>query len=128
VRLFIDEDLSPALAGECHRAGYDATTVRDRGLLAATDRQISELCFAEDRVLVTNNAADFMVLAQESGIHPGLIFVPLGSRAEMCRSISLAIGEIERHAVAASTSPATVMVNSVLDLGEEGACALYEYP
>jgi predicted nuclease of predicted toxin-antitoxin system len=128
MRLFIDEDLSPVLAGECHRAGYDATTVRDRGLLAATDRQISELCFAEDRVLVTNNAQDFMVLAQESGIHPGLIFLPLGSRAEMCRSISLAVREIERLAADSGTTPAALMVNSVLDVGEDGSCPLFEYP
>jgi predicted nuclease of predicted toxin-antitoxin system len=82
VRFFIDEDLSPKLAEECHRAGYDATSVRDRGMLQAGDREVSALCFAEDRILVTNNAADFLRLAEEEGIHPGLVFLPLGSREE----------------------------------------------
>lgn len=128
MRFFIDEDLSPTLATECHRAGYDATTVRDRGILQAADRQISDLCFEEDRVLVTNNAGDFLALAEEVGIHPGLIFLPLGSREEMRRLLNAALDEIECRAKAKGVSRATLMVNTVVDVDADGDCRAFEYP
>jgi predicted nuclease of predicted toxin-antitoxin system len=77
MRFFIDEDLSPALVAECHRAGYDATCGRDRAMLGASDRAVAELCMDEDRILVTNNASDFLALAHEAGLHPGLVVMPL---------------------------------------------------
>lgn len=40
MRFFIDEDLSPKLAEECHQAGYDASTVRDPNMLQASDREV----------------------------------------------------------------------------------------
>lgn len=128
MRFFIDEDLSPKLAEECHRAGYDASTVRDRNMLRATDREVSELCFREDRVLVTNNAGDFLALAEEQGIHPGLVFLPLGTRQGMRLWMKAAIAEIERLAAAASITPAALMINSVVEVGEEGACERFEHP
>lgn len=106
MRLLIDEDLSPKLAAECHQAGYDATSVRDRKMLRATDREVSALCLEEDRVLVTNNARDFLLLAEEEGLHPGLVFLPLGSQSEMRKWMKVAVKEIERLAVAAHVSPA----------------------
>ncbi|HEY2055930.1 MAG TPA: DUF5615 family PIN-like protein [Solirubrobacterales bacterium] len=128
MRLFIDEDLSPTLAAECHRAGYDATSVRDRGILQADDRQISDLCFEEDRVLVTNNADDFLALAEVAGVHPGLIFLPLGSREAMRRSMGAALAEIERRAGAEGVNQATLMVNTVVEVEKDGACGAFEYP
>lgn len=128
MRFFIDEDLSPKLARECHQAGYDATSVRDRGMLNASDREVSALCFAEDRVLVTNNATDFLELAKRDGVHPGMVFLPLGSQAEMCSWMRTAIEEIERLAIADKASPAALMVNSVLEVDEEGDCDRFGYP
>jgi predicted nuclease of predicted toxin-antitoxin system len=128
VRFFIDEDLSPQLVDECHRAGYDATSVRDRDMLRATDREVAKLCFAEDRVLVTNNATDFLKLAEEEGMHPGLVFLPLGSRAEMRSWMATAIGAIEELVAAASIDAGALMINNVLDVDEGGRCELFEHP
>lgn len=128
MRFLIDEDLSPKLAAECHQAGYDATSVRDRDMLQASDREVSALCFAEDRVLVTNNAKDFLQLAEQERVHPGLVFLPLGSRQEMREWMRTAIAEIERLALAAGSSPATLMVNSVVEVGETGDCTRFEHP
>ena len=47
MRFFVDENLSPTLAAICRGAGYDATSVRDRGMLNATDREVSMLCSEE---------------------------------------------------------------------------------
>lgn len=80
MRFFVDEDLSPTLVQECHQAGYDATCSRDRGMLGASDRKVAELCMEEDRVLVTNNADDFLKLTEDASLHPGLVVMPLATR------------------------------------------------
>jgi uncharacterized protein DUF5615 len=72
-RFFIDEDLSPTLVTECHRAGYDATCSRNRGKLGVSDRAVAKLCMEEDRILATNNASDFLALAEQTGLHSGLM-------------------------------------------------------
>jgi predicted nuclease of predicted toxin-antitoxin system len=128
VRLFIDEDLSPRLAGECHTAGYDATSVRDRSMLNASDREVSALCLSEDRVLVTNNAQDFFRLAKETGVHPGLVVLPLGSREEMCSLMRVAIEEIKHRSQAAGLAPADFMVNRVVEIAEDGSCEHFGHP
>ena len=128
MRFFFDEDLSPSLAGECHAAGYEASSSRDRGRLGHTDREVAELCLDEERVLVTNNARDFLALASEKGVHPGLVFLPLGTREEGRGWIKAAIAEIERLASASDREPAGLMINSVLEVGEDGSCEFYDYP
>lgn len=128
MRYFIDENLSPTLAEICRDAGYDATSVRDRGMLNATDREVSKLCFEEDRILVTNNADDFLALAKLAGLHPGLVFIPLGSGAEMRTRMEMAIQEIEHLAAEGNTEPATLMVNTVLEVEPGGDCQLFDHP
>lgn len=128
MRFFIDEDLSPALVKECHEAGYDATCSRDRGRLGASDRAVSELCMEEDRVLVTNNAADFLVLAEEAGLHPGLIVIPLATRGEERAWMKAAIHSIEQDTQAFLKDPAAMMVNRVVEVDEAGRCQHYDYP
>jgi predicted nuclease of predicted toxin-antitoxin system len=128
LRFFVDENLSPSLTKVCQEAGYEATSVRDRGMLNATDREVSRLCLEEDWVLVTNNADDFLELAKESGLHPGLVFLPLGSGGEMRASMATAIAEIERLAGDDGIDPAGLMVNSALEVEEDGNCERFEHP
>jgi predicted nuclease of predicted toxin-antitoxin system len=128
VRFFVDENLSPTLAAVCRDAGYDATSVRDRSMLNATDREVSKLCFDEERILVTNNAVDFLALAERDGLHPGLVFVPLGSGEEMRSSMRTAIAEVKRLAAAVESEPAALMINSVLEVAEDGSCERFEHP
>lgn len=40
----------------------------------------------------------------------------------------IAIGEIERFAAAAKTDPAALMINHVLDVGEEDGFEIFEHP
>lgn len=128
MRFFIDEDLSPTLVRECHRAGYDATCSRDRGKLGRSDRDVAELCMDEDRILVTNNVADFLVLAEEAGLHPGLVVMPLATKTVEREWMAAAIDSIEAAAKDASQGPATVMVNHVVEVDEAGRCSRYDYP
>jgi predicted nuclease of predicted toxin-antitoxin system len=128
MRFFIDEDLSPALVAGCHMAGYDATCSRDRDKLGVGDRAVAELCMDEDRVLVTNNASDFLALAEEAGLHPGLVVMPLATRSQEQAWMRAAIGSIEDEAKAARREPAAVMINRVVEIDETGECRHYDYP
>jgi predicted nuclease of predicted toxin-antitoxin system len=128
MRFFIDEDLSPSLASECHEAGYDATSSRDRGRLGGKDHEVAELCLSEERILVTNNAADFLELAKNKGLHPGLIFMPLATAAQERAWIKAAIAEIERLADVAGADPAGFMINSIIEVNEDGGCEHFTHP
>lgn len=43
MRFFVDENLSPTLAEICRHAGYDATSVRDRGMRSWMEVAIEEI-------------------------------------------------------------------------------------
>jgi predicted nuclease of predicted toxin-antitoxin system len=64
VKLLLDENLSPAAAVALNAGGIDACHVRDRGILGATDHEVLERAFLEDRILVTSNVDDFVKLAR----------------------------------------------------------------
>lgn len=128
MRFFVDEDLSPALVQDCHEAGYDATCSRDRGMLSATDREVAQLCMDEDRALVTNNVDDFLKLAEDAGLHPGLVVMPLAARSQEKMWLAAAIRSIEQRAEEEGKEPATLMVNHVVDIGDDGTCHHYDYP
>jgi predicted nuclease of predicted toxin-antitoxin system len=53
VKLLLDENLSPAAAAPLAADGIDACHVRDRGILGASDHDVLERAYEEDRVLVT---------------------------------------------------------------------------
>jgi predicted nuclease of predicted toxin-antitoxin system len=101
VKLWIDEDLSPSLVEVCH-AGYHATSVRDRDKLSTKDHALAQILLNEGWILVTNNAGDFLKLAERAEVHPGLVFIELGS------------AEMERE---------QFMVNRVVDVDDKGACS-----
>jgi hypothetical protein len=78
--------------------------------------------------LVTNNAVDFLALAEEAGLHPGLLVMPLAARSQERAWMAAAIGSIEAEAKGASQEPAARMVNRVVEIDETGRCSHYDYP
>ena len=72
-----DENLPVELAEELRAAGYEAATVDDQRLVGAGDRQLSEVCKSEGRILVTLDLdfADIRTYPPEE--HPGLIVLRL---------------------------------------------------
>jgi predicted nuclease of predicted toxin-antitoxin system len=128
VRFFVDEDLSPALVQDCHQAGYDATCSRDRGMLSASDREVAQLCMDEDRVLVTNNADDFLKLAEDAALHPGLVVMPLAAKSQERAWMATAIESIEQEAGEGGKEPAALMVNHVVEIEDDNTCRHYDYP
>lgn len=75
-----------------------ACHVRDRGLLAATDADVLERAYDEDRVLVTANVGDFLKLARARDVHPGILLLEDGAlpRAEQLRLLRVTAAAIER--------------------------------
>jgi predicted nuclease of predicted toxin-antitoxin system len=79
MKFIIDEDLSPRVARYlCQEFCFDAIAVRDRGLLGATDPEVLEYAFKEDRILVTSNIRDFEKLAAAVEIHAGIVLMQDG--------------------------------------------------
>ncbi|MBS1881832.1 MAG: DUF5615 family PIN-like protein [Actinobacteria bacterium] len=93
-----------------------------------SDHEVAALCLEEERVLVSNNAGDFFKLTSASGLHPGLVILPLGSRVQEVEWMRLAIATIEEHAAAAAATPADWMINTVVEVAEDGSCQTFEYP
>ena len=96
-KLLLDENISPKVADKLAlEDGIDACHVRDRGLLAATDREVLECGFNEDRVLVTSNVRDFLKLARARDVHPGIIMLEDGAlpRDEQLRLLRVALATL----------------------------------
>ena len=94
VKVLLDENISPKVAETLAREdGVDACHVRDRGLLAASDREVLDRAFSEDRILVTSNVADFVKLARARDLHPGIILLEDGAlpRDEQFRVVRAAV-------------------------------------
>jgi predicted nuclease of predicted toxin-antitoxin system len=79
MKFIIDEDLSPRVARYlCQEFCFDAIAVRDRGLLGATDCEVLDYAFDEERILVTANIRDFEKLAANAEIHAGIVLMQDG--------------------------------------------------
>lgn len=73
MNLLIDENLTPSLVQRLAAKGVAAAHVAHIGMPGATDREVWKYAFEHDQVVVTINAADFLHLAEEVDLHPGLI-------------------------------------------------------
>ena len=73
IRLLIDEHLSPRLVQRLSERGIHAQHLAHIGLAAAADPEVWRYAFAHDFAVVTMNARDFLRLAADVPLHPGLI-------------------------------------------------------
>ncbi len=78
IKLLLDENISPSVAVALAQDGVDAIHIRDRGMLSATDAEVLEKAFADDRVLVTKNVDDFVALARARDLHAGIVLIEEG--------------------------------------------------
>lgn len=97
VKLLLDENISPAAAIALAAEGIDAWHVRDRGLEGATDEELLDRAYAEDRILVTLNVGDFERLVRERELHAGVVLIEQAGllreeQIELVKQIAAAIG------------------------------------
>ena len=125
VKLLLDENLSPSIAVLLCQGGVDAAHVRDRGMTGATDAEVLERAYAEDRVLVTANVEDFEKLARARDLHVGIILVEEGDllRDEQDRLVRDALAAIDAEVAAGRD-----MVNRVLRISISGAKSFETVP
>lgn len=122
MKLLLDENISPKIAEELARVdGLDACHVRDRGLLAATDAEVLERAYDEDRVLVTANVGDFLKLARARDVHPGIVLLQDGAlpRAEQLRILRVA---------AAAIAQLGDLINKVVWVAGDGSTRVQDIP
>ena len=122
MKLLLDENLSPKVAETLVRDnGVDVCHVRDRGLLGATDAEVLERAFAEDRIFVTKNVGDFERLAHARELHAGIVLIEQGDltreeQLELMRRVVEKLGEVPD------------LVNRVLRVADDGALTVEEIP
>jgi predicted nuclease of predicted toxin-antitoxin system len=122
VKLLLDENLSPRVAEILRNEdGLDAVHIRDRGLLEATDPEVLERAYAEDRVLATKNVDDFVKLARARELHPGVILLEDGDlvRAEQLRVLRVAVAALQAE---------SDLVNRVLRVWADGKVIFEDVP
>jgi len=73
LNLLIDENLSPRVARWACEQGYPAEAAVHVGLAGATDAVVFAYAYRRSQVVVTVNVGDFIHLAHQSDLHPGVI-------------------------------------------------------
>jgi predicted nuclease of predicted toxin-antitoxin system len=121
VKLLLDENLSPAAAVALAADGIDACHVRDRGILGASDHDVLERAYQEDRVLVTSNVDDFVKLAAAREIHASIVLVERGG---LLRDEQIALV----HAVAAVLADHGATINELLRVAADGSMTFEASP
>lgn len=83
MRFLVDEMFGPETAARLVKAGHDAVHVGQLGLTGAEDHDVLTRAAEEDRVVVTENAVDFIALL-DSRTAAGLAVVPVVIALKRC--------------------------------------------
>jgi hypothetical protein len=102
VKLYLDEDLSPAIAVILRQRGVDASAAYEAGNAQLDDRAQLAYATREGRAIVTANVVDFIELAHEAVAtnteHAGIVLVPSSFRGDEFAAIADAIvGALKRY-------------------------------
>jgi predicted nuclease of predicted toxin-antitoxin system len=124
VKFLVDECHSPGYVAALSRRGYpDSVHPINIGLLGARDDLIVERALADDRIIITSNARDYVQLLSRQSIHPGAILVQAFTRDRTWSLILAALAFIELQ-----TRPADYMINRVVEVSATEGVRPYLLP
>jgi len=123
INFFIDECLSPTLSRRLNERGINAIHPLYVGRRGVADHVVLQRCIDEDRIIVTENAADFRKLVGRVQMHPGLIIFPSIDREGTWYLTELVLAYLDRQ-----ENGRDHMFNRVLEVAENGAMRTYELP
>jgi Domain of unknown function (DUF5615) len=99
VKLALDHHYSPQIAIQLRKRRCDVIAAIERGWEQEDDEPLLALCAADSRVLLTNNVADFTVIARRSALegrhHAGLIFTSDASLPRGRHTIGRYVGALQ---------------------------------
>lgn len=106
MKLLVDANLSPQVAARLVEAGYDASHVRDHGLLTASDEKISAFAI-DNRYVIVSADSDFAMMLALSGLTvPSLVLLrstdklPPADQAEtLVANLPAVIDDLEQGSV-----------------------------
>jgi predicted nuclease of predicted toxin-antitoxin system len=78
LKLLLDQNLSPRLVPRLADLGIYAMHVAHAGRAGLSDPALFRYAFEQDMAVVTINAEDFLTLAADCELHPGLIVLRVG--------------------------------------------------
>lgn len=97
MKVYLDENLSPAIAQLLRRRGIDATSAQEVGNIQLDDRAQLAYATREGRAIVTANVVDFIDLARDAVAtnteHAGIILVPSSFHGDEFQATTEAIVE-----------------------------------
>jgi predicted nuclease of predicted toxin-antitoxin system len=101
VKLYLDEDLSPAVAETLRRRGVDALAAGEAGNHGRDDAAQLATAARARRCLVTRNRDDFVRLSREAirdgAAHAGIILCPPSVRGDEIGMIAAVLFRIARR-------------------------------
>jgi predicted nuclease of predicted toxin-antitoxin system len=101
VKLYLDEDLAPAIAQRLRSRGIDAVSVHDVGMTGVSDVAQLDHAASETRALVTRNVRHFRALGDNrirSQTPPaGIILCPASLRGSEYRIIADTLAQLTRR-------------------------------
>ena len=100
MKYYLDEDLSPKIAEILRKAGVDAVSAHEVGMLQANDLEQIEYAASNKRCMVTKNRNDFIRLTvqffNESRLHFGVLII---SNSYPGDRFSLIADELKKYAM-----------------------------
>lgn len=121
-KFLIDENLSPKLVDHLASKGLAAQHVVYVGLSGCTDPEVWRYAYEHDQIVITLNVEDFLQLAGNVGLHPGLIVMRRSglNRQEQWRELEPVIDELLRSGES--------MVNRIVEVNGSGQFTIRALP
>lgn len=98
MKVYLDEDLAPTIAGILRQKGIDAISAHDVPNLHLDDQAQLTYAIAEGRAIVTANVGDFRRIALEAVAankqHCGIVLVPSSFDGNEFQAIATGISDV----------------------------------